>query len=178
VLLPSGDLVIAPLASDDLDAFLAYRRDPEVARYQSWTTAYSRADAERLLAEQADWEFPPPGEWVQLAVRAADGTLLGDVAVHPLEDQPDSYELGVTIAPAAQGRGIAGRALAAVVDHLVRVRGAHRILATCDTRNEPVRRMLARVGFTHEGTAREADWFKEEWTTVETWAVLAREWRD
>lgn len=178
MLLSSGDLVIALLAPGDLDAFVAYRRDPAVAHYQSWTTEYSRADAERLLTEQAAWEFPPAGEWMQFAVRSPGGELLGDVALHPLDDQPDSYELGVTVAPAAQGRGVAGTALAAVVDHLVRERGAHRIVATCDTRNEPVKRMLARVGFTHEGTAREADWFKEEWTTVETWAVLAREWRE
>ncbi len=29
----------------DLDPFVAYRREPDVARYQSWDTAFSRADS-------------------------------------------------------------------------------------------------------------------------------------
>ena len=38
-------------ADDDLAAFVAYRSQPEVARFQSWDTSYSMVDAERFLAE-------------------------------------------------------------------------------------------------------------------------------
>jgi RimJ/RimL family protein N-acetyltransferase len=169
------DLVIVPLAPDDIPAFVAYRRDPDVARYQSWSPEFSAADARRLLESQAR-EFPEAGEWMQFAVRSPSGELLGDVAIHVFDDQPDTYELGVTVSPAAQGRGIARAALGAVVDHLVGGRGAHRVILTLDERNAPMRRVCAALGLRHEGTARDADWFKEEWTSVETWAVLGREW--
>ena len=170
------DLVVAPLAADDLPAFVAYRREPDVARYQGWTPDFDDTDARQLLASQAGHDFPAVGEWMQFAVRSPSGDLLGDVAVHVLDDQPDSYELGVTVSPAAQGRGIARRALAAVIDHLVGARGAHRVILTLDERNQPMKRVCAALGLRHEGTARDADWFKGEWTSVETWAVLGAEW--
>lgn len=168
------DLTVAPLAAEDLDDFVAYRRDPVVARYQSWEPTYSAEDARRLLVEQAGREFPMTGEWMQFGIRRG-GLLIGDVAVHPLAEQPDTYELGVTVAPAAQGGGVARRVLVAVVEHLVARRGAHRVIASCDARNDAVRRALGAAGFRHEGTAVDGDWFKGEWTSLETWAVLARE---
>lgn len=145
-----------------------------MARYQSWSPDYTLDDARRLLDDQAGWDFPPAGEWMQLGVTSA-GTLAGDVAVHPLADQPDCYEFGVTFAPATQGRGLATRAVAGVIDHLFRDRGAHRVFAQCDERNTAVKRLLERVGLRQEGVAVEADWFKGEWSTLETWALLARE---
>ncbi len=167
---------VRPFRAEDLAGFVAYRRLPDVAAYQSWTSEYSEHDARALLDAQDSWTFPPPGEWMQFAVTDAVGTLLGDVAVHTLDGQPDSYELGVTMDPVAQGRGVATAVLGAVLAHLMNERGAHRVFATNDARNEPVRRLFGRIGLRHEGTAIEADWFKGEWTTVETWALLAREW--
>ena len=168
-------LTVAPLAEDDVETFTAYRRDPDVARFQSWTPDYSAADARALHAAQAGWDFPPAGEWMQFAIRSSAGELLGDVAIQRLDTQPDTFELGVTISPAAQGRGIATRVLAGVTSHLFTERGAHRVYAECDARNLPMKAVLARLGFRHEGTAVEADWFKGEWTTVETWAALGRD---
>jgi RimJ/RimL family protein N-acetyltransferase len=172
-----NDLVIAPLAADDIAAFVAYRRDPDVARYQSWSPEFDDADAGRLLEAQAGRDFPEAGEWMQFALRSPSGELLGDLAVYVFDDQPDTYELGVTVSPGAQGRGVARSGLVAAIDHLVAVRGAHRVILTLDERNEPMRRVCAGIGLRHEGTAREADWFKGEWTSVETWAVLGAEWR-
>jgi RimJ/RimL family protein N-acetyltransferase len=177
VRLDLDDLAIAPLAANDIPAFVAYRSDPDVARYQSWSPEYSADDARRLVESQATLEFPEAGEWMQFAIRSSSGELLGDVAVHVLDDQPDTYELGATVSPAAQGRGVARAALGATIDHLVGERGAHRVILTLDQRNVPMRRVCAALGLRHEGTARDADWFKGEWTTVETWAVLGSEWR-
>jgi RimJ/RimL family protein N-acetyltransferase len=171
------DLVIAPLAIDDISAFVAYRSDPDVARYQGWSPDYSGADARELVESQTGSEFPAVGEWMQFAIRSTSGDLLGDVAVHVLDDQPDTYELGVTVSPAAQGRGIARAALGATIDHLVGERGAHRVILTLDERNAAMRQVCVALGLRHEGTARDADWFKGEWTSLETWAVLGSEWR-
>ena len=167
-------LHIAPLTADDVQAFVAYRRLPEVARYQSWSTDYSLADGQRLVASQSGRDFPEPGGWMQFGIHT-DGRLVGDLAIHPLADQPGSYEFGVTMDPAHQGSGVATRALTAALDHLFTECRAHRVLAECDARNTAVKRLFARLGLRHEGTARDADWFKDEWTTVETWALLASE---
>jgi len=164
-------LRIDPLGVDDAAAFAAYRAVPEVARYQSWGEGFSLDDARRILDGQPD-ELPDTGDWLQLAVRErSSGVLLGDVAVHR-DEQPGTWELGVTLAPGSQGRGVAAEALRAVID-LLFDRDAHRVWAQCDQRNAAVQRLLARVGFRHEATLRDADWFKEEWTTVEIFALLA-----
>ena len=42
-------LVIRRFRPEDIDAFAAYRSDPDVARYQSWE-AFTRAQAETFVA--------------------------------------------------------------------------------------------------------------------------------
>lgn len=179
VTLATERLHISPLVLPDAGAFAAYRRLPDVARYQTWGMDYSLADAERLIAAQPAEGIPDPGEWVQLALRRRDGlheALLGDVAVGADADQPDTYELGVTLDPRYQGLGYAGEALAAVIRWLMTDRGAHRIVMQGDARNAPVLALMRRLALRHEGTILEGDWFKGEWTTLERFALLRREW--
>jgi RimJ/RimL family protein N-acetyltransferase len=97
-------LSIAPLTQHDAPAFAAYRVGPEIARYQSWGTDYSLESALALARDQVGVELPAVGYWLQLGVHAGD-ELVGDVAVHLLADQPDTWELGMTFA--VQGRGYA-----------------------------------------------------------------------
>lgn len=172
-------LRLRPFGADDLAAFVAYRRTPEVARYQSWDTSYSMVDAERFLASQRDLALGAPGAWVQLAaVDRRSGTLCGDCAVRVVTDQPATAEVGVTFAPASQGSGLATEALGAVVTELFEGHGLHRVYAEADDRNLAVHRLLERLGFRREARLVEADWFKGEWTTLRVFAVLRREWRD
>jgi RimJ/RimL family protein N-acetyltransferase len=170
-------LRLRPFAADDLAAFVAYRSEPEVARYQSWDTSFSMADAERFLASQQDVELGTPGGWVQLAaVDRRTGELCGDCAVHVVADQPGTAEVGVTFAPAHQGSGLASEALGAVITELFATHGLHRIYAQADDRNTAVHRLLERLGFRCEARLVEADWFKDEWTTLRVFALLRREW--
>jgi RimJ/RimL family protein N-acetyltransferase len=168
-------VLLEPLEDGDVAAFAAYRRSPDVARWQSWDTGYDEADARRLVAGQPAG-LPGPGDWLQLAVRSTDrAALYGDVAVHRLADRPATFEIGVTLAPAAQGRGLGTEAVACVLRHLFTEGGAHRVVAFCDARNAPVAALLRRVGMRHESRQVEADRFKGEWATLDGYAVLARE---
>jgi RimJ/RimL family protein N-acetyltransferase len=176
VVVTTAQLTIEPLAERDVDAFTEYRQDPDVARYQSWGVGYSRADAGRLVADQAEGQLPLPGAWLQLAVReTASGMLLGDLALHRLDEQPDTFEVGVTLARSSQGRGIASEALRALLDFLFEREHAHRVVAFCESRNHAVARLLTRVGFRQESRQVDADWFKGEWTTLDGYALLASE---
>ena len=169
-------LRLRPFGADDLAAFVAYRSEPEVARYQSWDTSYSMADAERFLESQRDVEFGVPGPWMQLAAVDGNGTLCGDCAVRVASDQPSTAEVGVTLAPAYQGSGLATEMLAAVIAELFEHHRLHRIYAHADDRNASVHRLLERLGMRCEARLVEADWFKDEWTTLRVFAVLRREW--
>jgi RimJ/RimL family protein N-acetyltransferase len=170
---------LRPFSDDDQPAFISYRSAPEVARYQSLDTTYSMADAERFLATQQDVVFGRPGAWKQLAVvDQVSGTLCGDCAVRVSADQPDTAELGVTLAPDQQGRGVASEALAAVMATLFNDHEMHRINAEVDDRNDAVPRLLERLRFRCEARLLEADRFKDEWSTPRVYAILRREWED
>lgn len=181
VRLETERLVVEPLLETDIPEFVAYRRDPEVARYQSWSPDFSTDHGVALVASQPVG-FPLPGEWVQLALRAlpavadARRVLVGDIAVGVDAAQPATFELGVTIAPAHQGAGYASEALRATIDLLFSQHEAHRVVMQGDARNEPVLTLMRRLGLRHEGTILEGDWFKGEWTTLERFALLRREW--
>ena len=181
VRLETERLVIEPLVEADIPDLVAYRSDPEIARYQSWSADFSLDDGRALIASQPAG-FPRPGEWVQLGLRLvgaapdAPPVLVGDIAIGADAAQPDTFELGVTLARAHHGRGYAAEALRSAIDHLFAERGAHRVVMQGDARNGAVLRLLRGLGLRHEGTILEGDWFKGEWTTLERFALLRREW--
>jgi RimJ/RimL family protein N-acetyltransferase len=168
-------LRIDPLGPRDIEPFVAYRRDPEVARWQSWESDFPLADAQRIFDSGTGYELPGAGGWLQLGVRdRTSGALHGDIGLHLLDDphQPRTWEFGVTFARASQGNGYAVEALEAAIRMLFVEEGAHRIVAFCDTRNEAVGRLCARLGMRHESRAVYAEYWKGEWTTTDGWALL------
>ena len=170
-------LLLRPFRADDLPAFVAYRSDPEVARYQSWDQSYAMADAKRFIDSQRGIEFGTRGQWLQLAaIERSSGVLCGDCGVCVKADQPSTAEIGVTFAPNHQRLGLATETLGALTTELFDGLGLHRIYAQADERNHAVHRLMARLGYRREARLVEADWFKGEWATLLVFAVLAAEW--
>jgi aminoglycoside 6'-N-acetyltransferase len=112
-------LVVRRFSLDDLDAFHAYRDDPDVARWQSWETPYPKAQAESLVEQFATGPVFEPGEWTQLAVQRIDTPgLIGDLGVR-LEVSEPTAELGFTIARHHWGNGFGREALRAIAAFLL-----------------------------------------------------------
>ena len=149
---------------DDLAVFLGYRSDPLVARYQGWWPM-DEAKARAFLREHgAKAGIDSAGHWLQLAIAdAANDALLGDLGVWLSHDRSEA-ELGITVAPASQGRGIGRSAMRAACVLLFADPAMTRIHANADARNAPCRRMLAAAGFRETGTA---DVFVKEEACVE-----------
>lgn len=88
-MLETERLVIRRFVEDVLPAFVAYRRDPEVARYQNWDEDWSLEGAQGHLGSDKEPEFGTRGQWTAFAVvDRSSGRLCGDVAVHFVEAQP------------------------------------------------------------------------------------------
>lgn len=161
----------------DLAAFVAYRRDPGVARYQGWDEAFSHEDAVTLFAAERGIAVGTPGAWTQIAIEeAATGTLLGDCALHVRGDDPRQAEIGFTLARGSQGRGYAAEAVEAVLGYAFGTLGLHRVIAITDARNAPAARLLERVGFRREGHYLQNVWFKGAWGDELSFAILGDEW--
>ncbi len=154
----------------DLVTFARYRADPAIARYQSWS-GYSLADAERLYARQQKTPFGEPGSWYQIAIadRESDA-LLGDCALHFLG--ADEVEIGFTLAPEQQGKGLAREAVRALLTHLFSKLGKRRVLAVTDAENKPAQELLLTLGFFEDESRRQQVTFKGkpgvEWRYVLT----------
>lgn len=166
--------LLRPLLPADAPALCAYRNHPVVALYQGWALPYTLADAEALVTAMQGRTLGQDG-WTQVALADAQtDELLGDFAVRGLGQQA---ELGVTLAPPAQGRGLASQGLRQVLEHLFGVRGLHRVYASIDPRNQAAADLLLRAGFRHEGTTRQSYWHRGEWTDDAVYGLLHSEWR-
>ena len=168
-------LLLRPFRDEDLEPFVAYRADPEVARFQSWSSF--DADGRRFL--ELIRATPPftPGRWTQLVVERRDtGEHIGDCAVQMGGEEPQVAQLGYTFAREHQGHGFATEAARALVTHLFTARGIRRVYALTDARNGGSVRVLERLGMRREGHMVEASFHKGEWCDELLYAVLAHEW--
>ncbi|WP_265595566.1 GNAT family N-acetyltransferase [Verrucomicrobium sp. BvORR106] len=160
----------------DAQALCAYRSQPEVARYQSWTT-YGPDDAARLLDDQQDRDIGTPGTWLQVAiVETSSGHLVGDCGLHCLEDEPQQFEIGITLAHDHHGKGYATEALECLLHYLFTTLSARRITATTDVLNEPAAALFRRLGFRQEAHHIEHRPYKGTLTSEFVFALLSREW--
>ncbi len=157
----------------DAEVFAGYRSDPEVARYQTWDTPMTVAQARAAIAHYRALD-PASEGWFQYAIEL-DGTLIGDIGVGTHGNLMQA-EVGFTLAPRHQGKGYAGEAMRRMIEHLFTDRGLHRISAGCDGRNDASARLLRRLGFRREGLQRQHYWIKGEWTDEMLFGLLASDY--
>ena len=105
--LESERIILRRFGDSDSEPFLAYRADPDVARYQSWEN-YTLDEAKGLISTMHTRHPGTPGEWFQFAIEVrATKELIGDCGLLTLEEEPEQAELGITIAAKHQGKGYA-----------------------------------------------------------------------
>src|SRR5512134_3110270 len=96
--LETDRLHIRRFQDSDLESFLAYRNDPQVARYQGWDVPYPRERALEFLEEIKNKDPQVQGEWFQAALEEIEtGEIVGDVAYYLKKDDPQAY-IGFTVA--------------------------------------------------------------------------------
>ena len=139
--LRSERLVIDRLVPDDSAALVAYKNDPAVAEYQSWPMPFTDDDARRLITSD------------QLAIRAGD-VLVGDLMVAAVAGIEHALEIGITIAPGAQGAGYASEAVRTVAAAMFGDARVRKLIAYVDVDNAASLRLFDRVGFRREGLLR------------------------
>jgi len=170
--LATARLHISPLGVKDLDAFVQYRKDPRIARYQSWEPTYSKEQGMDLIQSQAGVSLPEKGDWLQLALHNIQtGELIGDLALHSLEGSEPAFEIGFTIARKNQGQGYAREAAQKLLDYLFEELSATRIIATSDARNLPSIRLLTALGFVRQPGESWNEQFKGEIVTVDLYEL-------
>lgn len=142
------------LKPDDAARLAEYRSNPTIAQYQSWesmtideASEFINATPEHFLADL--------DTWCQFAI--ADKTtddLLGDIGLCR-KSPGDVVEIGFTLAPDAQGRGIAAEACRAAIDKVFSLNGVAMLIAIVDSRNTSALSLVRRLGmaFNHSESA-------------------------
>jgi RimJ/RimL family protein N-acetyltransferase len=163
-------------AAADLATFIAYRNDPAVARFQSWE-GITEGEAVAFVREQQTAPVGAPGEWLQIAIERKDnGRMIGDCALHVMEDDARQAEIGYTLAREAQGQGFATEAVATLLTWMFPTLDLHRVVAIVDTRNAASVALLERLGMRREAHYHQNVWFKGAWGDEYLYAILRDEW--
>jgi len=169
-------LVLRRFEAGDLDAFYAYHSLPETARFLPGE-AKSYTKSMESVGKYANFVFEKEGDWICLAIEAADSPgLLGEVVLKWLPGCGQA-EIGWSLAPEARGRGIASEAAAALLELGFVELGFHRIDAKLDALNTASAALCERLGMRLESTQVDKWHYKGQWATEVVYAILADEWK-
>ncbi|MEQ4518764.1 GNAT family protein [Pseudarthrobacter sp. B907] len=169
-------LVLRRFEASDLDAYHAYHSLPETARFLPGE-AKSYTKSMESVGKYANFVFEKEGDWICLAIEAADSPgLLGEVVLKWLPGCGQA-EIGWSLAPAARGRGIASEAARALLKLGFEDLGFHRIDAKLDALNAASAALCERLGMRLEATQVDKWHYKGQWATEVVYAILADEWQ-
>lgn len=160
---------------EDLAAFLRWYQDPVIARLTRYQDAPMRPDEiERFFLMRA---IGPAS--LSMGIELHDeGQLVGTCAFSQVDGDNGSALFHITIGePDAWGRGLGTDATRVMVEHAFSTLGLHRVGLMVFAFNERAIRAYERVGFVHEGRAREAILRDGRWWDELHMSVLEPEWR-
>ncbi len=147
-------LTLLPVGPQHLDDLFAVNGDEQVTRfvpYPTWTTPQDGQDWLTRMSALAQ-----AGNTHQLVLRHnGDGKVVGTLLLFKFDEASRRIELGYVLGRAYWGQGLMREAVAAACDHAFEALGVRRIEAEVNPTNTASCRLLADVGFVHEGRMRQ-----------------------
>lgn len=171
-------LLLRSFKASDLESFLAYRNDPDVAQYQSWDIPYPREKATRFVQEIQAGDVASR-RWLQIAIELkSTHEMIGDVAFSIRADDSQQAVIGYSLARPYWRRGYAFEAVSRLLAFLFDELNLHRVIAECDVANIASWKLLQKLGFRREAHLVENIFFKGTYGSEFHYAILAREWKE
>ena len=147
-------LTLRPMTVADTDAvykMIAASRD-SFSRWFGWARASTRESVQEYT-QQAVEAMTVGNAW-HYVVRTRQGSLIARVGLTQIDSINFSAELGYMLRTDFEGGGLMTEAAQSLLSHAFSAGGLHRIVAYADVENVGSQRVLTRLGFRHEGTAR------------------------
>jgi ribosomal-protein-serine acetyltransferase len=113
---------------------------------------------------------------IQAGIWYAD-ELIGVIGQNFIDWHDRKTELGYWLSAGFQGKGMMTRACHAFVDYSLRELRLNRVEILCAAGNLRSRAIPERLGFTQEGTLRQAQWLHDRYVDLVVYAILAEEWQ-
>lgn len=112
------------------------------------------------------------GRWFALRL-APDGDAIGGVGLHGYSALHAHAELGYWLLEGHQGQGYMLEAVRHLSEVLLQA-GLHRLTAQIETENTASSRLIAKAGYSLEGTLVDCQCKLGRWISLECWARLGR----
>ena len=168
-------LRIRPVRVEDSETLYAIRQ--LVSEFQGGSDR-TLGETRAMYAAMADHAPGSVDGWHQFVVIEKEtGVIVGDIGVNYGGPGPRQVEIGYSLHPAHQRRGLAVEAVTRMLDHLFGDAGIHRCVALTDPRNQRSIVLLERLGFRREGHFIQSYWARDRWVDDYAYALLADEWR-
>jgi ribosomal-protein-alanine N-acetyltransferase len=126
-------------------------------------------DTEQLRAkldEDADYQF----------VIAIPGTRVGYISLHDIDSANVAGVLSYWVSPDHQEHGYMTEGIELLVNYAFQQLRLHKVRADIREFNEASRRVLEKIGFTHEGVLRESRFVDGEYWDRHRYGLLDYEW--
>jgi ribosomal-protein-serine acetyltransferase len=155
--------------------FLAVERERERLRpWLAWVDATNTEEdtlnfIRSVLEQFAENRGFAAGIW-------SGARLAGTIGVHRIDWTNRRVEIGYWLGREYEGRGIMTEACRAVITHLFRELELHRVEIRCAAENARSAAIPKRLGFTLEGTLREAQWAGDRYHDLRVFGMLRRDW--
>ena len=148
-------LILRNFIPEDFPAVFSWRNDPDCAKFQRWEDTSSEAVRDYLARHRSD-VFLSKQEEQHYAIAGGSGHILGELAYFH-NPQDACVTLGITIAPAHQGQGLATELLAAVAGDIRRKYPRFDIVGLIHPENAASIRLFEKLGFQRECYANALD---------------------
>lgn len=107
------------------------------------------------------------------------GRVVGVASIHAIDWINLSAGIGYWVAEASQGRGLVTRAVGAILEYMFQELSVHRAEIRCAPGNRRSQEIPKRLGFTYEGTARQAGRLEaDRYIDLMVFSLLEQEWRN
>lgn len=163
---------LAALDTDDAELMHSWRSDPVAAHHIGIWPRSLTAMRERV---ERDIEDDDRDDFLVLL---PDGTPVGHVALTSQNLADGTAHVALLLAAPHRGQGHATAALDAVVDLAFGELPLYRLTAETHTDNAPALAVLAKSGFTREGTSRAACLHRGRRHDLAVFSLLRPEWED
>lgn len=139
----------------DVDAITAACQDPEIPRWTTVPSPYTREHAEEYVRLIREW-WADGSQAIWGVYR--DGVLIGSIGLHRIVDHPAGGDahIGFWLSADARGHGYLVEAARAVIDWGFGERRLARITWRAVVGNVPSARAARALGFRYEGLLRQA----------------------
>lgn len=166
-------VALRPWTLDDVPALRAAYADPAIQRWHARTLADDAEAAHLVRRWAAEWLAETDAAW---AVTHADsGAVLGRASLRHIELGEGVAEVAYWVLPAARGRGVARRGLAALTGWAFGTLGLHRLHLWHAVDNAASCRVAAAAGYPFEGIARSSVLHEDGWHDMHVHARIAGE---